>query len=44
MRLLDGLAEAAGREVDFAAVALGGVGAEEGLEEGGAVLSMLEVW
>lgn len=37
MGLLDGLAEAAGREVHLAAVALGGVGAEPGLQEGGAV-------
>ena len=32
--LFDGFAEAAGGEMDFAAVAFGGVGAEEGLEEG----------
>ena len=37
LRLLDRFAEAAGREMDFAAVALGRVVAEEVLEEGGAV-------
>ena len=36
VRLLDGLAEAAGGKVDFAAVALGGVVAEPVLEERGA--------
>lgn len=36
MRLLDGFAEAARREMDLAPVAFGAVGAEEGLEEGGA--------
>ena len=34
--MLDGFAEAAGGEVDFAAVALGGVVAEPVLEERGA--------
>ena len=36
MRLLDGFAEAARREMNLAPVAFGAVGAEEGLEEGGA--------
>lgn len=36
MRLLDCFAEAARGEMDFAPVAFGAVGAEEGLEEGGA--------
>ncbi len=47
MRLLDGFAEAARREMDFAPVAFGAVGAEEGLEEGGAVgffCLVLGVW
>ena len=38
LRLLDGFAEAAGREMDFTTVALGRVVAEPVLEEGRAIL------